>query len=230
MDPSSLMVARVVPDVTGLDKQFDYLVPEPLRARVAVGSMVRISLHGRRVGGWVVSLGPPDGSIAVDRLMPLVKWSGLGPSAEIIELARWASRRWGAGRVRPLLVAASPPGMVGSLPATSARPLDGNAEVSRARLIRLPPAGDQLSVVLEALHRGPALVIHPSVEDARRLAARLRQLGYSTAVHPDQWARAAGGVDVVIGGRSAVWSPCAGMRSMNPLTRSSWPALFTGPK
>src|SRR4029079_14008378 len=57
-------------------------------------------------------------------------------------------------------------------------------------------------------------VIHPSIDDARRLAARLRHAGWSTAVHPEQWARASAGVDVVIGGRSAVWSPCAGMRSM----------------
>ena len=28
--------------------------PEPLRASVAVGSLVRVPLHGRRVGGWVV--------------------------------------------------------------------------------------------------------------------------------------------------------------------------------
>src|SRR4029079_6469152 len=57
-------------------------------------------------------------------------------------------------------------------------------------------------------------VIHPSIDDARRLAARLRHAGWSTAVHPEQWARASAGVDVVIGGRSAVWSPCAGMRSI----------------
>ena len=82
------------------------------------------------------------------------------------------------------------------------------------RLIRLPPTADQLTVVVEALALGPTLVIHPSVDEARRLAARLRQSGYSTAVHPEQWARAAGGVDVVIGGRSAVWSPCSGMRSI----------------
>ena len=108
MDPSSLLVARVVPDVTGLDKEFDYLVPEVMYARIAVGSIVRMSLHGRSVRGWVVSLGPPDGSIAVDRLLPLVKWSGIGPSAEIIDLARWASQRWGAGRLRPFMVAGEP--------------------------------------------------------------------------------------------------------------------------
>ena len=82
MDPSSPLVARVVPDVTGLDKHFDYLVPDAMRDRVAVGSMVRVSLHGRRVGGWIVSLGDPDGSVAVSRLIPLAKWSGVGPTAD----------------------------------------------------------------------------------------------------------------------------------------------------
>ncbi len=214
MDPSSLLVARVVPDVTGLDKQFDYLVPEPMRSRVAVGSMVRAPLHGRRVGGWVVSLGPPDGSIDPGRLIPLAKWSGVGPSAEIIDLARWTARRWAASRLRPLLVAASPPAMVASLPASLTR-LDVPAGPATApRLVRLPPTNDQAAAIVEMLRHGPTLVIHPSVDEARRLAAGLRLLGYSTALHSEQWARAAGGVDVVIGSRSAVWSPCAGMCSI----------------
>ena len=214
MDPSPPLVARVVPDVTGLDKQFDYLVPEEMRTRVAVGSIVRMTLHGRRVRGWVVSLGPPDGSIAVDRLMPLVKWSGLGPSEEMIELATWASQRWGAGRLRPFMVAGSPPTIVASLPPCDARWFDARSETRLPRLLRLPPAGDQMSIVEEAAAGGAVLVIHPSIDEARRLAARLRHAGYSTAVHPEQWARAAAGVDVVIGGRSAVWAPCAGMRSI----------------
>lgn len=214
MDPSSLLVARVVPDVTGLDKQFDYLVPEEMLARIAVGSIVRMSLHGRRVRGWVVSLGPSDGSIAIDRLMPLVKWSGLGPSAEIIELAGWASQRWGAGRLRPFMVAASPQSIVASLPPIDARGYDATSDTQLPRLFRVPPADDQMSIITEAVARGAVLVIHPSIDEARRLAARLRQAGYSTALHPDQWARAASGVDVVIGGRSAVWAPCAGMRSI----------------
>jgi primosomal protein N' (replication factor Y) (superfamily II helicase) len=214
VDPSSLLVARVVPDVTGLDKQFDYVVPEPLRDRVSIGAMVRVPLHGRRIGGWVVSLGPPDGSVSLARLVPLAKWSGIGPSVDIIDLGRWAAHRWAAGRLRPLLVAASPPAMVGSLPATTARRDLLEQEVSLPGVIRLPPAADQLAVVVEALGRGPALVIHPSVDEARRLAARLREAGYTTAVHPEQWARAAGGVDAVIGGRSAVWSPCAALRTI----------------
>src|SRR4051812_16003489 len=169
--PSSPLVARVVPDVTGLDKQFDYLVPETMHDHVAVGAMVRILLNGRRAGGWIVELGQPDGSIALDRLVPLARWSGIGPSAEIIHLGRWAATRWGAGRLRPFLVAASPHTMVSSLPPSTGRVLCSDTTTTLPPLIRLPPADDQLSVVVDALGRGPALVVHPSVDVARRLAA-----------------------------------------------------------
>ena len=54
------LVARVLPNVTGIDKEFDYLVPDALRGQVRVGTMVRVPLAGRRIGGWVVALGDGD--------------------------------------------------------------------------------------------------------------------------------------------------------------------------
>ena len=185
MDPSSLLVARVVPDVTGLDKQFDYLVPEPLRARVAVGSMVRVPLHGRRVGGWVVALGPPDG---VGRARPAgCRW----PSGR--ESVRRRDHRPGrvglAGGGRP--AAAAVPGRGES--AGDGRLAAGGRASSRSVARRETPAtlprlvratADQRSSCRSSSRRcaaGPTLVIHPSVDEARRLAARLRRSGYSTA-------------------------------------------------
>jgi primosomal protein N' (replication factor Y) len=51
--------------------------------------MVRVSLHGRRNGGWVVGLA---GEATTDRpLQPLVTDTGWGPPAEVISLARWAA-------------------------------------------------------------------------------------------------------------------------------------------
>ena len=64
------VIARVLPDVSGLDKAFDYLVPEHLDATVEVGTRVRVDLHGRRVGGWITRrLGPtrPTPSTSADR-------------------------------------------------------------------------------------------------------------------------------------------------------------------
>jgi primosomal protein N' (replication factor Y) (superfamily II helicase) len=109
-------VARVLPDVTGLDKEFDYLVPAVLGGEVRLGSLVRVPLHGRSVRGWVVALDPPHLSLTTDQLRPIARLSSRGPSEDLIDVARWASVRWGAGRLRPFLVSASPPANVAGLP------------------------------------------------------------------------------------------------------------------
>ena len=54
-------VVRVLPDVVGIDREFDYVVPEAWDAdgrgdRIAVGTMVRVPLAGRRVAGWVTAV------------------------------------------------------------------------------------------------------------------------------------------------------------------------------
>ncbi len=219
--PTTPLIARVVPDLTGLDRQFDYIVPESMIDRVRVGTLVRVSLNGRRVGGWVASLGSPDPTLDAARLLPLAKVTGIGPSAEIFELAEWAGRRW-AGRLRPFLVSASPPAAVLALPQphhgpTVPEPVDDQAVrlISQGGgVLRRPPLADHLPVVLAACRFGAVLVVVPSVEAARLLAVRLRRAGRTVAVMPKDWALGGGGVDVVIGARGAVWAPCRDMRSL----------------
>jgi primosomal protein N' (replication factor Y) len=209
-------VVRVIPDVTGLDKEFDYLVPDGVDA--PVGARVRVPLHGRRVAGWLVAADPPD-AVAVDRLRPLLAVSSLGPAADLVELARWASVRWAAGRLRPFLVTASPPTNVAGLPpCRRAGRVPGPRDERAARLLaggggmlRLPPAADVLPAVLAAVALGPTLVVVPSVDRARLDAIRLRRAGLHVAVVPGEWAAAAAGVDVVIGARAAAWAPCPAM-------------------
>jgi primosomal protein N' (replication factor Y) len=211
--PAMPTVARVSPDVTGLDKEFDYVVPAGLD--VAVGTKVRVPLHGRRVGGWVVALDPPD-AVAGERLRELVAVTSLGPAPELVDLARWAAERWAATRLRPFLVAASPPTRVTALPPTLRTgrvpaPVHEDAAALLAAgggMLRLPPSADVGPVLLAAAARGPVLVVVPAVERARLEAARLRRAGLSVAVVPGDWALAAGGVDVVIGARAAAWAPC----------------------
>lgn len=210
-------VARVLPDVTGLDKPFDYVVPDG--TTVALGWRVRVPLHGRRIGGWVVALDPPDAHAA--ELRPIAKVTGHGVPAELIELAAWASVRW-AGRLRHFLVTASPDRAVARVPApqrtglvveprspASTRLLNGGGGV-----LRLPPTSDPLPAVLSAVALGPTLVVVPSVDQSLLIAARLRRAGLTVAVVPGEWATAAGGVDVVVGPRSAAWAPCAGMAAV----------------
>jgi primosomal protein N' (replication factor Y) (superfamily II helicase) len=210
-------VVRVLPDQPAIDKRFDYLVPDELAPLVALGTMVRVDLHGRRVGGWVVDEGvePP----ADLRLKPIAKISSVGPPRELIELAHWAAWRW-AGRPASFLRTASPSRMVrpplgvgargGSTVAAPAAP--GSWIVDALRLgrsvLRLPPAASQYPAVLAAVERGNTLVLVPSLSSAERLVARLRRDGAPVALHPQDWARGRAGATVV-GTRAAAWAPVA---------------------
>ena len=53
--PPPRRVVAVLPDVTGIDREFAYAVPDPLTGRLELGSIVRVPLHGRKVRGWVVA-------------------------------------------------------------------------------------------------------------------------------------------------------------------------------
>jgi primosomal protein N' (replication factor Y) len=211
----TLRVVRVLPDVPAIDKTFDYLVPDAVRDQVRLGDVVRIELHGRRVGGWVVELDvePPAGVT----LRPLAKRSGLGPTADLIELAHWAAWRW-AGRPASFLRTASPERVVTALPAPrpsrAAAPAVG--PVLRAALqdgqavVRLPPSADLAAVAGVLAARGNALVVCPSVALAASIATRLRRSGVPVAQHPAEWSAGAAGATVV-GARAAVWAPVAGL-------------------
>jgi primosomal protein N' (replication factor Y) len=211
---------RVLPDQTGTAKTFDYLVPEAWEdgARIQIGSRVRIALGPRRVGAWVtdVDVDPPAGVA----LKPIAKLSGHGPSAELIDLARWARWRWAAKTPVPFLRTASPARNVAGLPPAPARaqplpavtdpvvaPLLDDALSGGPVVLRLPPTADLAAVALGAARSGDALVICPSHRMARQLAVRLRRAGVPVALHPDEWARAAAGGCTVIGTRAAAWAP-----------------------
>lgn len=217
-DHPAALVATVLPDVTGLDKRFDYAVPADLDTRVEIGSIVRVELHGRRVGGWVVALSPSSDRPA-ESLKSIAKVTGHGPSAELIGLAEWAAVRWAARRIRPFLVAAAPPRAVVGLPAprwTGASPAPQSPATRQllsagGGVLRLPPRADVMPALLAAAATGPTLVVVPEHDTALVLAARLRRAGLNVASLPNDWAQAAAGADVTIGNRSAAWAPCAGM-------------------
>lgn len=227
----TVRVVRVLPDVPAIDKTFDYLVPAALDQQVQLGVLVRVELHGRRVGGWVVADGvdpPPD----VD-LRPLAKVTGWGPPPAVFDLAGWAAWRW-AGRPASLLRTASPDRAVPRLPG-SGRPAPGAAgsdetaddpvsdlarqaaEDGGPRVLRIPPASSPVPVVLSASRAvrvgaggpGSLLVLSPTAARARWLAGRLEASGAGpVALLPDGWADArAGTAPIVVGARAAAWAP-----------------------
>ena len=213
-DSTPHLVAGIVPDVTGLDRLFDYAVSEEMSSSVSLGGRVRVSLNGRHVGGWVVSLESPSADGL--KLKFIERSSGLGPDEETLDLCRWASWRWGANRLRPFLVTASPNTVVNRPSPTRrtkvlAEPVSPAATTLLADgggVLRLPPSDDQMPAVLAAARLGPTLVVCASIDGARVLATRLRRTGVSVALMPDEWAQARGGADVVIGARAAAFAPC----------------------
>ena len=123
----------VRPDVVAIERPFTYAVPEAWHAdgraaRLEVGSMVRIDLGGRRVGGWIteIEIAPPDGV----ELRPLARLRGLGPPPELMDLARWAAWRWAGSEVTFLRLASPPRVVAGAVSARRTRAGGGKAEVS----------------------------------------------------------------------------------------------------
>ncbi len=202
------------PDITGIDRCFDYAVPHSWRrdkraASLEVGSRVRVDLHGRRVAAWVVDIDPAP---ATDlSLLDLQRWSGLGPSADVVELADWASMRWLGSPVH-FLRTASPPRVVPSLrPGGIVRfggvvePWAAEAVTGAGASLRLGPAADRWPLVLAAAAVGNPLFLVPTVELATQLAGRLRRAGLTVALLPDDWAVAAAGA-IAVGTRAAIFA------------------------
>jgi len=221
------LVARVVPDVSGIDKQFDYLVPPLFEQRVRPGAVVRVELNGRRVDAWVVEVGQADepgfSVVSVDKLSPLLDVAELGVEESVVPLAQWVAHHW-CGPLRNVLSSATPV-RKRSKP-THARRGTRNRDAGAGRsvldsvldngggLLRVPPLESAMSVVIEAAARGSVLVLCPTLRMARLGAASLRRKGLTTAELPDQVDAAISGVDVVIGARSAVLAPCAGLSAI----------------
>ncbi|HEX3793211.1 MAG TPA: hypothetical protein VHV57_01800 [Acidimicrobiales bacterium] len=215
---------RVRTDVAALAKPFDYAVPDSWHDEIAVGTRVRVVLHGRRVGGWVVEddVEPPAG-IAVQ---PLKTWSGWGPPASVVELVEWAAWRW-AGPVSFFLGAASPAQVVRRLPASAPGPSSsGQAPSASSSLIdlatgalaktetsvlRIAPTTDLLDLVTAVLddpsvstREGGVLVLVPSLGWAERLTERLVRRGYGATT---RWDEARAGWPVAVGTRVGAWAP-----------------------
>ncbi len=192
-EPGEPAVVQVLPDVPAVDRTFSYTVPERFAGGVALGTRVRIVLHGRRVGGWIVAFGALPIAEGVT-LRPLAGLSGWGPFPDVIELAAWGAWRW-AGRRATFLRTASPRHVVRSLPEIDdagwppaerggapdppeerGRPDDAVVDVAAGEhrgILRIPPCADTRPWV-EALRR----------HDVRRATHNGQRPGQLLVLHP----------------------------------------------
>ncbi len=216
----------MVPDVSGIDRVFDYLVPPSMSGTIAPGARVSVPLHGRTVKGWVVAVGSRE-EVSRDHEVPaslsdITRVVGRAMSPEMVPLARAVSRRW-RGPWRAVLASASAPRVrvrpVAGRSGGGSRIGDASVRVrgfleSGGGVAHVPPGASSLQLVVAAASRGPVLAVCPTHRMARLGAAWLRRAGLTTAEVPEEWERAEVGVDVVIGARSAVWAPCPGMATL----------------
>jgi primosomal protein N' (replication factor Y) len=223
--PGRPLIARVLPDIAGLDRELDYEVPGEIAEQLRVGSVVRVPLQGRRVRAWVTGF-PPEAPAGVN-LKPVQRVLGWGPEPEVVALAGWAAWRW-AGRKRAALVSASAEKLVKRLspPCRSGLPRrsGGGDDLGRwlverswqpgAHVLRLPPAASATGLVMAAAERGRVLVIAPTKARAEAGQVALAKRGVEAALLPCGWAQARAGAQVVIGARRAAWGPCPGMKSV----------------
>lgn len=221
--------------VLALDRPFDYRVPERMRGRVRVGSVVRVRLHGRRMRAYVTSMPTEPAVPEPTTLSALVSDEPLF-DPETVDLARWASRRYLAslgsvlhlatpGRFSAPPVGADPAELFSaSAPGWLADP--GALEtVVRERgrgVLCLPhPAAEPEAVAgavgVAAANGQRTLVVAPRIDVAERLAAAvpgavLLHSGLRPAARAAAWARARDGeAAVVVGGRAALFAPLPGL-------------------
>ncbi|MCP3938285.1 MAG: hypothetical protein GY708_23300 [Actinomycetia bacterium] len=216
--PDGAVVVRVLIDEPAIDREFDYWVDGNTAESVRVGSIVRVDLRGRRVRGWVVER-DIEVSSAFD-VRKISKLSSLGPPPAIIDLCRWAARRW-VGSTARFMRTASPPTNVDLLPRRrrSAAPPNITDELAikafdhPVAIVRISPTDDDTSFALAAAVRGRALILTPSIGAAQHLALRLRRAGVEAALWDRDWAASAAGA-VTVGTRAAAFAPIGPLDSV----------------
>ncbi|MFM9079240.1 MAG: primosomal protein N', partial [Opitutaceae bacterium] len=91
------MIVGVHP-LAGFDKVLHYRVPEPMRAEVQVGSLVRVPILNTLRLGVVGEIGAPR-DFPVERLKAVAQVAYPFPALtpELLELARWMARYYACG-------------------------------------------------------------------------------------------------------------------------------------
>lgn len=204
-----MKLVSVRPDVPGFDRVFTYAVPESIAEPLAIGTVVRVPLQGRRVRGWIVAdTGvAPEG--AVREVLEVVS---AGPPASVVALAHWTARRY-AGNPVSLLRVASPPNRARDV--TWGQTTSGSGFA--VDVVAIPPTEDRRPLLRATISAtGSTLIILPPGTRARALVQALRADGFDAIAYTGSmtdaertaaWRRACAGNCVVVGGRIAAFAP-----------------------
>src|SRR5207237_8875870 len=124
-------VCRVLPEVTAVDRAFDYTIQDD----APVGTIVRVPLHGRRVRGWIVAT---DVEPEAATLLPVLGVVSAGPPPDVVGLTEWVAHRWAGPRVA-VLRSASPPNLVAPTVWSGSGHQRPAADQTGEKIVRWPP-------------------------------------------------------------------------------------------
>ena len=216
-------ICRVAPDLTAVERVFDYIVPDTLASLIRVGTIVRVPLHGRRVRGWVVA-DDVTTETTTERLLDVLAVASEGPPPDLVDLADWIAWRWSGPKIA-VLRSSSPPNRATPTkssdqriePAWLRQRGDASTTPVRSVVVRRPPLADRRELVASMCAAdGSTLVAVADGSRARSLAQYLQRMDHNVAfLHSDvsdaqrteAWRRAARGRCVVVGGRTAALAP-----------------------
>ena len=228
-----LPVARLWVDtgLSHLEPTYDYLVPQSLDADVSVGVKVLVDFSGRKVDGFVIER---IDSSSVGNLKFIEKVTSPVPllTAEVMELVTAVARRWGS-IPSEILTAAIPPRVMaaekGFTRESAAQLQDRNRSKNPSHSYYLFTPGENpietiASWAVSRLSKGGVLVVLPELREVLALAEELSNLNADFEVLDGSLPRstryesflkvATGEAKLVIGTRSAIFSPVADLQTI----------------
>ena len=228
-----LPVARLWVDtgLSHLEPTYDYLVPQSLDADVSVGVKVLVDFSGRKVDGFVIER---IDSSSVGNLKFIEKVTSPVPllTAEVMELVTAVARRWGS-IPSEILTAAIPPRVMaaekGFTRESAAQLQDRSRSKNPSHSYYLFTPGENpietiASWAVSRLSKGGVLVVLPELREVLALAEELSNLNADFEVLDGSLPRstryesflkvATGEAKLVIGTRSAIFSPVADLQTI----------------
>jgi len=228
-----LPVARLWVDtgLSHLEPTYDYLVPQSLDADVSVGVKVLVDFSGRKVDGFVIER---IDSSSVGNLKFIEKVTSPVPllTAEVMELVTAVARRWGS-IPSEILTAAIPPRVMaaekGFTRESAAQLQDRSRSKNPSHSYYLFTPGENpietiASWAVSRLSKGGVLVVLPELREVLALAEELSNLNADFEVLDGSLPRSTryesflkvvtGQAKLVIGTRSAIFSPVADLQTI----------------
>jgi primosomal protein N' (replication factor Y) len=228
-----LPVARLWVDtgLSHLEPTYDYLVPQSLDADVSVGVKVLVDFAGRKVDGFVIER---INSSSVGNLKFIEKVTSPVPllTAEVMELVAAVARRWGS-IPSEILTAAIPPRVMATEKGFTRDSAAQLHERSRSKnpshsYYLFTPGENPFETIaswaVTRLSKGGVLVVLPELREVLTLAEELSNLNADFVILDGSLPRstryenflkvATGVAKLVIGTRSAIFSPIADLQTI----------------